>query len=229
MLEEADLGFATTGGATLASFSDTKPLAYIPNPVDMSVDNHIAFEAKAPDIDVFFACDQPDTADRWVFAESVKEMLGPKYRVEYFGRRKGRPLRGDTYVRTLGSSRIGLNLNSREGELYASDRMAQLLGNGLLLATYSSSGFDSYFSDDEMLFFSDASSLAVQISSAIDGDQRWRQMAKAGRAKALKIMNEELVARFIVAIMSEDEIPSEWVFGDHVFNRSAVRQPRAVS
>ena len=59
-------------------------------------------------------------------------------------------------------SKVGLNFNRGEGNLYASDRMAQFLGNGILLATSRRSGYQAYFGDDEMLFFDDVAELAGQ-------------------------------------------------------------------
>ena len=54
-LETADFAFATTGGASLAEFADACPVAFIPNPVDLSIDNASAFAVARKSIDVFCA------------------------------------------------------------------------------------------------------------------------------------------------------------------------------
>ena len=55
-LEVADFGFATTGGASLAEFAVSCPVAFIPNPVDLSIDNARAFAVAHKSVDVFCAC-----------------------------------------------------------------------------------------------------------------------------------------------------------------------------
>ena len=59
LLQEADFGFATTGGRTLEGFAQKRPMAFIPNPVDLSIDAQTAFDAKTHKYDLIFAGQQP--------------------------------------------------------------------------------------------------------------------------------------------------------------------------
>ncbi|MDX2288692.1 MAG: glycosyltransferase [Hyphomicrobiaceae bacterium] len=221
LLQEADVGFATTGGETLARFASLRPVAFIPNPVDTSIDDQRAFAASPVETDIFFACHQPMEDPRWQRVEALRARLTGR------GRRFGlhgnfaTPLTGDRFVAALGRAAIGLNLNRRDGDLYASDRMAQFLGNGLLLATRRASGYDAVFSDDEMLFFDDTDDLAVGIERVLAAGEPWRAMARAGREKALRLMNETVVCRFIVDFAMAGRAPSDWAFTKHMVDRRA--------
>lgn len=217
LLQEADTGFATTGGETLRRFSNQVPVAFIPNPVDLSIDTRRAFAEPHHRFDVFFGCHQPPDDPRWRFVAALMDELPVSIRPGLFGNKSGGPLRGAAYVDALGQARIGLNLNRRDGDLYASDRMGQYLGNGLLLATRRSSGYDAVFSDDEMLFFDDAPDLAERITSVLGSNELWRQMARAGHCKAVETMNETRVARLICDFTMDGQLSSDWPFAEHAF------------
>ncbi len=217
LLQGADFGFATTGGETLRRFSSDKTVAYIPNPVDLSIDTETAHTSAVHDYDLIFAGHQPPSDPRWGLIDQLMARLPVETRCGLFGKRQAKQLSGYAYIQALGVSKIGLNLNRRDGDLYASDRMAQLLGNGLLLATNRASGYDAVFSEDEMLFFSSLEELADRVAWALSSGDDWRAMARAGQDKAIATMSETVVARFIVDLCFGAEISNEWAFKDHIF------------
>ena len=219
-LEVADFAFATTAGPSLSEFADACPVAFIPNPVDLSIDNASAFAVPHKSVDVFCACGVAGEADRWDLIDELCR-LRPDLRYALYGRNKQNRLYGDAYYRVINQSKIGLNLNREEGSLYASDRMAQYLGNGVLLATSRRSGYQAYFGDDEMLFFDDAAELADRVDWAISADRRWRGMAERARAKAAAMMGGELVTDFILRMTLGEGEPKGWRFGNEVYLRPA--------
>ena len=127
----------------------------------------------------------------------------------------------------ISQSKIGLNFNREEGDLYASDRMAQYLGNGILLATSRRSGYQAYFGDDEMLFFDDAEELADRVGWAVSSDRRWRGMAERARANATATMSGELVTRFILDMTLGRGAPQDWKFGDQIYLRPTRKRANA--
>ena len=221
LLQEADAGFATTGGELLRGFADRVPVAFIPNPVDLSIDAGRAFAEPRHDYDLFFAGHQGLHDPRWQLIADLRQALPERIRVGLFGNKTGTPLRGASYVEALARTRVGLNLNRRDGNLYASDRMGQFLGNGVLLATPRASGYDAVFDDGEMLFFDGAGDLAQKITAALGPGEPWRDMARAGREKAIATMNETLVARFICDFTLTGSGGTYWAFADHAFAAGA--------
>jgi hypothetical protein len=215
-LASADFGFATTGGDLLAQYADVCPVAFIPNPIDVSIDNTIAYAVQHKSIDVFCAMGGTGRTNRWQVVDELTR-LKPNLRYALHGRDKVERLLGDAYYQQIAKSKVGLNLSRFDGDLCASDRMAQYLGNGLLLATSRRSGFPSYFSDEEMLFFDDTQELADKIEWALADDGRWRTMAERGRAKALAIMEGRLVADFIMRMTLGLGEPAEWRFSSEIF------------
>jgi len=215
-LEIADFAFVTTGGADLARFSGHCPLAFIPNPVDVSIFNVRAYAGPEKTWDVFCALRKRGRTDRWGLIDELMR-LKPNLAYGIFGRDKQNLLYGSAYVQAIARSKVGLNLNKVGGDLYSSDRMAQFLGSGLLVATHRGSGYARYFDEREMIFFDDAADLAEKIERAVSDDKRWREMAERGRAKALEIMGETRITDFIMSMVMGLGVPSDWPYADHVF------------
>jgi len=220
LLSQADFGFATTGGETLATFRDAAPVAFIPNPVDASIDVARAYEAQSHDHDVFFACHQPERDQRWQQIDALSRLLPANVRLGLYGRSRERDVKGAAYIAALGASKVGLNLNRRDGDLYASDRMAHFLGNGLALATPRASGYDAVFGEDELAFFDGIEDLAEVIVGLTGDDEAWRGVARAGRRRAMDLMNEVRVAGFVAEMTAGRDVPSDWPFADHIFEQT---------
>lgn len=189
-----DVVFATTGGQLLKRAAGPTPSFFIHNLVDVSIDNELAYE-NAPIYDVFFAGQQRGAGLQWSRALELKA-LAPDLRYGFFGANKRDGIWGADFISALGRSAIGLNLNRIEGDLYASDRMGQYLGNGVLLATDVASGYADVFKHDEMIFFESTADLSNKIKLAVRGGA-WRAMAERARRRALETMSSEAVCRFI--------------------------------
>ena len=221
LLGEADVGFATTGGALLREFSNDAAVAYIPNVVDVSIDNEISYEKDTHAFDYFFGGNQPAIDERWTFVTSLEEKLNAHpsgLRSGFFGKARGNALSGARYIKTLGQGKVGLNLSRRNGNLYASDRMGQYLGNGLLLATQRNSGFENVFNETEMLFFDDLDELVDGLIRVVPDDTLWRKMARAGRDKGMRLMSDLAVAELMISLVCGQGSTPEWAFGDHIFD-----------
>lgn len=213
-----DCGFVTTGGAALAALNAPTPLFFIPNLVDTAMDDQISYENQST-TDIFFAGKLSEEQTQWQRACALRR-AAPNLSYFYAGNEGSKTelpggLWGYGYIRQLGHSRIGLNLNRVEGDLYASSRMAQYLGNGCLLATDRASGYQEFFTDEEMVFFSDAEELAAKCTSLLaNDDTTWRTMAERGRARAIELMSNALVCRYIVSVATDGRRPPEWKFTD---------------
>ncbi len=220
LLDSADFGFATTGGPLLEGFAGNCPVAFIPNPIDVSIHNLTAYATQEKTADVFCALRKGGTADRFGLIDELQR-LKPNLSYAIYGRNKQNLIYGDAYYRVLDQAKVGLNVNRYEGDLYASDRLAQYLGNGLLVASRRCSGYSQYFGDDEMIFFDGAPDLGEQIERVVADDRRWRLMAERGRAKAISLMSETRVADFIVRMTIGLGPSKDWPFPNHIFQHPA--------
>ena len=210
-LDHCDAGYVTTGGALLTGLAKGRKAFHIPNIVDTAIDDQLAYEKPKLAYDVFFAGSQNKDNPQWSRALAL-QTLAPQRSYCYAGAGKTGGLWGYDFIEAQGTSRVGLNLNRVEGDRYASDRMGQYLGNGLLLATDKASGYDQVFGDDEMIFFTSVDDLDAQLSRDLADDQTWRAKAHKARAHALQIMSNEVVCRFIESTALRGVTPPGWVF-----------------
>ncbi len=99
----ADFAFVTTGGRSLAQFADQCPVAFIPNPVDLSIDSVSAFSRPNHTSDVFYASGWPE-GERWDLIEELSRKK-PELRFALYGR-GGQRLLGWRYYEAMGSSNL---------------------------------------------------------------------------------------------------------------------------
>ncbi len=183
--DAVDATFVTTAGETLREFAGRRHfVAFMPNPVDAAVETGRAFDNPAPAADLVFPAG--DDAPRQVAGRAVKPSnLVADLRTSLPGLRLdspglGRPrLRGRAYFEALEGARMGLALSRHSDQpLYASDRMAHMLGSGLLTLTDAQTGFADLYAPDELAIYTDLDDLKRQLRRFIADDEVRRAMAE---------------------------------------------------
>jgi hypothetical protein len=207
-----DASFITTGGPALKRFSTANNVsAFIPNPVDPSVEDLRNFERDDLTVDVFFAAnasgdseDDPRRATPRLLAATRELTCG-------FRGFDGTPgVYGAAYFRRLAEAKMGLNINSDRSEtasvpapaeelhLYNSDRVGQLVGCGLLTLSFRINALMELFEEErEMVFVCSPEAMRDAALKYKRDVAARRSIAEAGWAKAHRAYNERAVAAFI--------------------------------
>lgn len=179
-------------------------LGFLPNPVDPSIErgqNHLRRDLS---YDLFFACgDRIRTIcgeEREMGAFMTALLRDVPGATALLPGLLGNPLiYGATYQQALESAAIGLNFSRRaDWPLYSSDRLAQMIGNGMAIAMERSTGYDALFGEDEMLFFSSVEELIDRLRLAVAHPERRQALAAAGYARYYRLFNERVVARYLL-------------------------------
>lgn len=203
-----DATLVSTGIAALGALrAGGRRVGFLPNPVDPSIErgeNHL--KAALP-YDLFYACGDPVRPPRricgkdWGMDDFITALLRelPGVRPLLAGL-QGKPrLFGAAYQAALESAALGLNISRRaDWPLYSSDRLAQMIGNGMAVPIERATGYDALFGDDEMLFFSSFDELVAKIRDTLASPERRQSIAAKGRDKYLRLFNERTVARYLV-------------------------------
>ena len=109
------------------------------------------------------------------------------------------PIWGNDFLNKLSNSKMALNLSrGRPVKYYSSDRVAQLMGNGLLTFIHKDTKFNDFFENDEMIFYNNLTDLSDKIIKYSKDDFERRKIAKKGHNKYHKYFNSSLVARYII-------------------------------
>ena len=212
-MESCDALFATTAGDVLKTWTTGRNVvAYMPNPSDPSMENQDNGAKTDFARDLFFAGNPREGDPRWDLLRELLPKIDGKLRVEIFG--ADRPsIWGADYEDVLATSKMSLNLNRREGDLwYSSDRIAHLMGFGILTFQSSKNGMQRFFTDRETVWFDGATDLAEKILRYQADDAARASIASAGRAKYHALFNGARVLRFMVETMLGESYsePYEW-------------------
>ena len=204
-IKVVDSTFLTTSPDVL-SFLRNKNSFYIPNPSDKSFEILNNYN-KSCNVDVFFALSHGvhrgvlksgKTDDRITFLNNLTSKT-PDVKFDIYGIGKIQPIWADHYFKTISNAKMGLNLSRGEAiKYYSSDRITQIVGNGLVCLIDEKTKYRNFFNDDEMIFYKNVNDLSEKILKLSNDEKKRRSIAKKGKEKYMKYFNSNLVAEYII-------------------------------
>jgi len=118
---------------------------------------------------------------------------------DLYGMNYTQPIWGDQFVNKISNSKMGLNLSRGEPiKHYSSDRLAQLIANGLLTFIDKKTCYDDFFSNKEMIFYNNLNDLTEKIQKYKRDNKERKTIAKNGKKKYFKYFNSNIVSQYIV-------------------------------
>ena len=100
---------------------------------------------------------------------------------------------------TLSNAKMGVNLSRGDPtKYYSSDRITQLIGNGLLTFIHEKTYFNNFFNNKEVVFYSNLSQLSEKIQKFARDDDLRKKIARNGKKKYMKFFNSTVVADYII-------------------------------
>ena len=201
-----DANFATTSPDVLKFLPKNTDNYFIPNPVDESFETLNNFKNSCP-IDVFFALShgvhrgilkKGKKDDRNYF---LKELIGKTDSIifDIYGLDKKQPIWADHYFKIISKAKMGLNLSrGKPIKYYSSDRISQIIGNGLVTLIDKKTGYEDFFTKKEMVFYNGISDLSEKIIRIANDEKLRKAIGQAGKAKYFKHFNSTIVADFII-------------------------------
>ena len=189
-IPHVDFTFVSTAGESLKALGQGKfPVAFLPNPVDPSVERARNFEhpREALAADVFFAAGNPALLRSHAGIEGpVAELVArlraacPEFRISTPGCGSA-PVFGRGFEEALGNAAMGLNISRRNDVLlYSSDRLAQMAGSGMLVFIDRATGYGDVFSEKCFAFYSTEAELFEKLTVYKADDDARRQVARCG-------------------------------------------------
>ncbi len=208
----ADALFVTTAEPSLgACVAAGAFAAFLPNPVDASVETGRAFEAAERSVDLILPAHGEAPREIGTERLSPSEAAG-RLRAAVPGLRLSTPGFGGTpeaggwaYFEALHEARLGWSLSRRAGlPLYASDRMAHMFGSGLGVMIDRRAGFQRFYGEDEAVFYDDLPGLAASLAGLLVDDALARDMARRGWAKTWALFDSGRVLAYLLAQLFDD-------------------------
>ncbi len=209
ILDKVDLmeaSFLTTSPEALDFIQVKDNCYYIPNPSDSSFETLNNFN-KSCNVDVFFALSHGvhrgklksgKVDDRINFLMKLQDIT-EDVKFDIYGINKIQPIWADHYFKTIENAKMGLNLSRGKAiKYYSSDRITQIVGNGLVCLIDEKTQYKNFFSEREMVFYKNISDLSEKILRISRDEKLRKAIARNGKKKYMKYFNSELVAEFII-------------------------------
>ena len=201
-----DTNFITTSPDVLKFLPKTCPNYFLPNPVDKSFETLNNY-AKPCNVDVFFALSHGvhrgvlklgKADDRNYF---LKHLINKTSNIKFdiYGIDNKQPIWADHYFKVISNSKMGLNLSRGSPiKYYSSDRLAQIIGNGLVTLIDKKTEYGNFFNDNEMVFYSGINDLSEKIIKIANDEKLRKLIGKNGKDKYFKYFNSTTIADFII-------------------------------
>ena len=200
-----DASFLTTDPVMLSQ--NLKNAYYMPNPCDHSFETLKNYENNCIN-DVFFAMShgvhrgglkKGKFDDREIFINKlIKKNININF--DIYGMNNVQPIWGDNFMNKVSSSSMGLNLSRGKAiKYYSSDRLAQLMGNGLLTFVDKKTQFSDFITNDQIVYYNDVNDLSYKLAKYKKDHKDRKRIAKNGKEFYLNKLNSTLVADFILS------------------------------
>jgi len=201
-----DANFITTSPSVLKFLPKKVDNYFIPNPVDSSFETLNNFQ-KPCGVDVFFALSHgvhrgvlkrgKDDDRNYFLKELLKKSDNTKF--DIYGLNNKQPIWADHYFKVVSNAKMGLNLSrGKPIKYYSSDRIVQIIGNGLVTLIDEKTQYSDFFTNKEMVFYKTLNDLSEKIIKIANDEKLRKSIGRAGKEKYFKFFNSSLVADFII-------------------------------
>ena len=201
-----DHNFITSHPSVLAQYKHKiKNLHYFFVPVDKNIECFDVFKLK-PQKDLFYAMShgvnrallKPGKIDDRVnfLDKLVKKLVNIDY--DFYGYENIEPIWGNNFYKALINSKMGLNLSrGLPSKYYSSNRIASLMGNGLLTFIDNRTCLSDIFKKDELIFYNNINDLSDKIKFYKSKTKLRNKIAAKGKKKYFKLFNEKRICDYI--------------------------------
>jgi len=180
---------------------------FLPNPSDSSfeiLNNH----NNDLENDLFFAMShgvhrgvlkKGKIDKREIFLNKLINISDKSIKFDFYGLNNKQPIWGNEFLEAISNCKMGLNLSRGEPlKYYSSDRIAQLIGNGLLTFIDRKTCLDDFFTDKEAVFYNNLSDLSEKILKFKKDVKLRKNYARNGKNKYMKHFNSDIVSQYIL-------------------------------
>jgi len=118
---------------------------------------------------------------------------------DFYGFQNKEPIWGNDFYQALNNSKMGLNLSrGLPTKYYTSNRIASLMGNGLLTFVDKKTQLNDMFNKNEVIMYTNINDLTEKINFYKKNDHLRKKIASAGRKKYFKLFNELNIAKYVL-------------------------------
>ncbi len=204
-----DHNFITTHPSIIKKKINSKNIHFFFVPVDKNIERFNVYNLR-PKNDLFYAMShgvnratlKHGTEDNRInFLDKLVKKI-PQIKYDFYGFSNKQPIWGSDFNNALINSKMGLNLSrGKPTKYYSSNRIASVMGNGLLTFIDKNVGLSDFFNKKEIIFYSSIDDLSDKIKFYSKNDKIRSKIAKNGKTKYFKLFNESKISKYITDIL----------------------------
>jgi len=203
-----DHNFITTHPSVIKNKVNNKNFNFFFVPVDKNIERYDVFKLQ-PKNDLFYAMShgvnratlKEGTEDNRIFFLNKLVKKIPKIKYDFYGFSNKQPIWGNDFNNALINSKMALNLSrGKPTKYYSSNRIASIMGNGLLTFIDKNVGMSDFFNKEEIVFYSSINDLSDKIKFYSKNDKLRSKIAKKGKNKYFKLFNESKITKYMIDI-----------------------------
>ncbi len=203
-----DHNFITTHPSVLKNQDNKENFHFFFIPVDKNIECFEVYNLK-PKKDLFYAMSHGVNRatlrsgvedDRIVFLNNLVKKI-PQIKYDFYGFANKQPIWGNDFNNALINSKMGLNLSrGKPTKYYSSNRIASIMGNGLLTFINTKVQMSDFFNKDEIIFYDNIGDLSEKVIFYSKNDVIRKKIAKKGKKKYFKLFNEKNISKFLIDV-----------------------------
>ena len=194
---------------------------FLPTPVDRNIEKLNIYNNKYFTHDVFFAMSHGvnrgtlkvgKSDERETIIDNLLK-LNKSLKFDIYGYNNRLPVWAENFYKTISNAPMALNLNRGKPKKYtSSNRIASLMGNGLLTFMDDKKQFRDFFTKNEIVFFANEMDLLNKLNYYKINEKKRKEIAKNGQKKYFKLFNETNVAEYIVerSLLRKSKYKPNW-------------------
>ena len=194
---------------------------FLPTPADRNIEKLNIYNNESFTHDVFFAMSHGvnrgnlktgkiDEREK-IISNLIK--INKNLKFDFYGYNNRLPVWSENFYSTISNSSMALNLNRGKPKKYScSNRIASLMGNGLLTFMDDKKQFNDFFTKNEIIYFKNEKDLMDKLSFYKINEKLRRKIARNGQNKYFKLFNETDVAEYIVerSLLRKNNYIANW-------------------
>ena len=228
--------FSTTADEKIAQCTTNNFISFFPNIVDSTIENQKIYENKEYEKDVFFALSHGVGTGKLRSKNSNKENLDPRVqfitnlsenlpniKFNLFGLKNIQPVWANDFLNEISKCFMGICLQRKPLLKYGlSDRIAQYLGNGLMVFIQNETQYYDILKDKkEAVYFDGVDDLIKKIKYYKENKNKALNIAKSGYIKIHTYCNEKIITKYFLDCLngdSEIQLQEKYHWPIHLYN-----------
>ena len=203
-----DHNFITTHPSIIKNKVNNKNFHFFFVPVDKNIERFDVYKLR-PKNDLFYAMShgvnrailKEGTEDNRInFLDKLIKKI-PDVKYDFYGFSSKQPIWGNDFNNALINSKMGLNLSrGKPTKYYSSNRIASIMGNGLLTFIDENVQMKEFFNKNEIIFYKNINDLADKIKFYSKNDKIRIKIARNGKNKYFKLFNETKITKYFIDV-----------------------------